>query len=348
MKQQTTNWLEWRMGGIGSSDAPAVVNESKWSDPQTLWELLTNRRDFPEATYPMRRGLAVEPVARRLHEERTEVSVSPDTAIHAKYDFIRASLDGVNYEEERLTELKAPGIKDHVTALIGQVPRHYIPQLVHQMAVMNAPSMIYHSFYSWKVLPKGIDPLKLDRRVMGTFERIQKEQVWRPAYIAELRENGGTITDHLPLGENNCVDLLVHRNKPLEDYLLEAEIKFWEYVQRDVPPPKDFMKRKKPELRLVTELMKPSELFKVRAANPKKEYRRATAEEIAQGKQRAQERRDRFREETVTRPVIGKAISDRVTGSRYSAEEVIEILRLAKELGLSELRSDGLEFRAKR
>ena len=40
LEQGTYEWLEWRMGGLGASDAPVVMGVSPYSTSRTLWERL--------------------------------------------------------------------------------------------------------------------------------------------------------------------------------------------------------------------------------------------------------------------------------------------------------------------
>lgn len=359
MLRQLTDYEEWRLTGIGSSNAAAIVNECKWTKggAQELWELFTRRRDFPKEDYPMRRGRAVEPVARRCHEERTGVRISSNVVNHATHPFIRASLDGINWEREHATELKAPGIQDHSAALLGQIPQGYCSwQLVHQMAVLNAPEIYYHSFYSFKWIPADLDPSpftvdpekrsKSTKDYFKTWEPIPKELVWRPAYLEELRKEGKSLIEHLQLGPGNCVDLIVERNKQLEDYLMEAEIRFWEYVQRDVPPPKNFMKNKKPNLRLVTEMANP--IFKIKKSDPRAVVERFQKSE-AKRRETASKLRGQARPpmEEVARAATQASIPYTSMPGSYTAAEVIEILQRAKELGVQELRLNGFELRCK-
>jgi predicted phage-related endonuclease len=42
--QQTPEWHAWRMQGLGSSDAPVIMQESPWRTPKQIWELRTGRR----------------------------------------------------------------------------------------------------------------------------------------------------------------------------------------------------------------------------------------------------------------------------------------------------------------
>jgi predicted phage-related endonuclease len=94
----------------------------------------------------MRRGLRLEPVARRLYEQRTGHLMEPCCVEHDRHGWLRASLDGLDLAGELVLEVKAPHAGDHRLALAGRVPGHYWPQVQHQLAVTGCPLLHYLSY----------------------------------------------------------------------------------------------------------------------------------------------------------------------------------------------------------
>lgn len=269
----------------------------------------------------MRRGLAVEPIARRLYQEQTGIPVAKaGIGIHSVLHFVRASLDIKGH----LTELKGPGIRVHCMALNSEAPRHYLWQLIHQMAVENRDEINYFSLYLWKDLPENFKvpdfkdwqavPKEFRPEGFETWQKIPSHLIWNRWYLDRLNN----LTEYLALNPLNYQIVTFKRDKNLEDFLLEAEIKFWEFVTKDIPPPKDFMKDK-PKLKLVTQ--EPS-FFKVKS-------HRATSAKQA----RAIVRKKQIR---------SKPMSENNSG-RYTPEELIKILERAKELGVIEMRLPGYD-----
>lgn len=146
MKQQTQDWLAWRMSGIGASEAPAVMNASPWCSSYKLWQLKTGRIEPDPKNPQMERGLALEPVARDRYEQFTGIEMPDDTAKHPEHEFIRASLDGINKSVKKVLEIKCPGKVDHFTAVQGKIPDKYVWQCVHLLMVTGFPSLDYFSF----------------------------------------------------------------------------------------------------------------------------------------------------------------------------------------------------------
>lgn len=139
-------WAEFRAGGIGSSEASIIMGASPFMDIETLWQVRTGRREPQEQTFPMRRGIRLEPIARNAYHREADAWCFPVCVIHPTIGYMRATLDGFNAEASRVLEIKCPGKKDHATALEGTIPGKYIWQLVHQLAVTGASEAHYYSF----------------------------------------------------------------------------------------------------------------------------------------------------------------------------------------------------------
>ncbi len=139
-------WLQWRKGGIGSSDAPIIMNASPWRTPRQLWEDKVYGNSVQLETSSMTRGKELESVARHWFEESMNVTVFPKNKVHPSSDWLRASLDGMNLEETIMVEIKCPNKDDHAVAVNKMVPDKYWPQVQHQLLVTGLDGMYYCSF----------------------------------------------------------------------------------------------------------------------------------------------------------------------------------------------------------
>lgn len=142
----TQEWLKWRMEGIGSSDAPAVMGASPWCTPLKLWQIKTGRAKPEPRNMAMQRGLDLEPFARQHYEQFTGIEMEPSLSKHSKYDFIRATFDGINEETKKVLEIKCPGREDHKKAIAGKIPEKYLWQCVHLLLVTGYECLDYVSF----------------------------------------------------------------------------------------------------------------------------------------------------------------------------------------------------------
>lgn len=147
MEQNTESWLAWRGKGLGSSDAPVVLNMSPYMTPLQLWEHKTGL--VPKAfqgNYATDRGHALEGVAREHYALHTGLNPQPCNLEHPKYNFLRASLDGKDAATGILLEIKCPGKEDHELAAKGEIPEKYVAQVQHQLHVAEAELVHYWSF----------------------------------------------------------------------------------------------------------------------------------------------------------------------------------------------------------
>jgi putative phage-type endonuclease len=143
--QGSQEWKALRQTKVGASDASAILGLSKWATPFQLWEQKLGLKEV-EMTSAMYRGHELEEEARREFEHLHGVTVFPDVVFHPEYEWMMASLDGIDIEKKTLVEIKCINRNDHQTALDGKVPDHYFPQCQHQLAVTGLPFMYYFSY----------------------------------------------------------------------------------------------------------------------------------------------------------------------------------------------------------
>ena len=146
LDQSTGEWLSWRRGGIGASDAPVVMGLSPWQTDRELLLLKTGQRSEQPANGAMERGKRLEPVARLAYVRQTGIDVAPVCVQSREHSWMRASLDGLSADGRHVVEIKCPGERDHRLAASGSVPEKYFPQLQHILAVTGLTEICYWSF----------------------------------------------------------------------------------------------------------------------------------------------------------------------------------------------------------
>ena len=144
--QSTDEWLSWRRGGIGASDAPVVMGLSPWQKDNELLLLKTGQQAERPANGAMQRGKRLEPMARLAYVRHTGIDVAPVCVQSREHPWMRASLDGLSADGRVVLEIKCPGEKDHRLAASGGVPEKYYPQLQHILAVTGLEEIYYWSF----------------------------------------------------------------------------------------------------------------------------------------------------------------------------------------------------------
>ena len=141
-------WLEARRLGIGGSDAPAILKQSPWASPWSVWAekrgLLNSRRNDDQRLII---GQLMEPVIARLFELETGSQtecLGQFRIFTGDEPFQKATLDRVD-ENKTIVELKTEYYQHKWK---DGPPLHYQIQGQHQMAVMGQDRMFFAVFFS--------------------------------------------------------------------------------------------------------------------------------------------------------------------------------------------------------
>jgi len=191
LQQNTAEWHRWRRQGIGASDAPVIMGETPFKNPRTLWSIKTGRMQEGPAGPAARRGRDLERFARRAYERRTGIQVEPLCLVHAGFEWMRASLDGLSFDGATLLEIKCPlSLRDRASAKQGRIPSQYHAQLQHQLEVSGAERAHYWSFHGTDGILVEVDP---DREYASrlveaeaAFWQLVKENRWPELVNEEL------------------------------------------------------------------------------------------------------------------------------------------------------------------
>lgn len=188
MIQGTEEWLQYRRNKIGASDAPIIMGESPW---KTSFELLKDKifGTLTECTPWMQRGIDLEETARECFENMTGIIFVKDVIVHPTYEWMIASLDGIDIEQKNILEIKCPGKQDHLSAKNGKIPPKYNAQLQHQMEVCQLGQVHYFSFDG----SNGIHLIAY-RDDKYIKEMIEKEKVFWNVLQEELSKEQNKIT----------------------------------------------------------------------------------------------------------------------------------------------------------
>jgi len=145
LEQGTDLWHAFRKEHLGSSDTPIILGVSPY---KTKTELFNEKLfgDRSVANFAMKRGSALEPIAREKASIALDTILEPAVFESTEHSFMSCSLDGISLSGDILCEIKCPGSIDHGKALSGQIPDKYMPQLQKKLLVMEADSLKYYSF----------------------------------------------------------------------------------------------------------------------------------------------------------------------------------------------------------
>lgn len=147
LTQGTQEWLEWRNQGIGASDAPTIMGENPWKLPDQL--RIEKKRAVREGTQneAMATGTALEPVARAYYCSTVGIVVEPACLQSLEHDWLRASVDGITADGQRVVEIKCGQSVYRKTAGSRRAPDYYYGQLQHILAITGLPVIDFLCFF---------------------------------------------------------------------------------------------------------------------------------------------------------------------------------------------------------
>jgi len=148
--QGTAAWHDWRKQGIGASDAPTIMGENPFSTLGGLLEqkLAAVRTNFE--TPSMALGVKLEPEARHAYCLHVGADVEPACVQSTQHTWMRASLDGLSADGERVVEIKCGRAAYWRTAKTQRPPSYYMGQLQHILAVTGLPTIDFVCHFPMK------------------------------------------------------------------------------------------------------------------------------------------------------------------------------------------------------
>ena len=139
--------LEWRHNGIGASDASTIMGENRFkSAAELLREKSGPAQDFGQNA-AMARGTELEPEARRLYVAKTGREVHPVCLQSTRYDWLRASLDGLTINHDAVVEIKCGQSAYRTASRTRAVPNYYYGQMQHILAVTGLASLDFWCYW---------------------------------------------------------------------------------------------------------------------------------------------------------------------------------------------------------
>jgi putative phage-type endonuclease len=181
--QGSEEWHAFRRGKLGSSDAASIMGVSPWETPLQAWERISFDLKRPQ-TSAMKRGSDLEETARKWLNERLNANYQPAVIQSIDFPELIASLDGYQEVEGEagIIEIKCAGEKDHLEAINGEVPAHYLPQIQHQLMVSGLDAMYYVSFdgKDGVIVPVKRDQKYIDKLFCEEMAFIQRLADFKP------------------------------------------------------------------------------------------------------------------------------------------------------------------------
>ena len=96
LEQGSAEWLDWRRGVIGASDAATIMGENPWASATKLLEEKLGLHQSFGGNAATREGHRLEEFARESLEKKYRHKIMPTVVQDSKDPFLAASLDGID------------------------------------------------------------------------------------------------------------------------------------------------------------------------------------------------------------------------------------------------------------
>jgi putative phage-type endonuclease len=146
LEQGSAEWLSWRKTVITGTDASIIMGNNPWETPYQCWQRKLGLIEDKKSNEAMERGKRLEPEARAQFIEKYGIEMNPEVVESSEFEFLGASLDGIDILGNSLLEIKCGGSKLHDMASRGEIPEYYKDQMQHQLLVTGAEKCYYYSF----------------------------------------------------------------------------------------------------------------------------------------------------------------------------------------------------------
>ena len=137
--QSGEEWHTWRKNGIGASDISVLTRSNPYRTPLQLWEIKCGYRKEDEINAAMAHGIQNEDVARQWLNQQLQLNLKPVCIEDDKKSHYRASLDGYDFDQQVLVEIKCP-ISESVldkARTTQSIPAYWLDQVQWQIMLSN-------------------------------------------------------------------------------------------------------------------------------------------------------------------------------------------------------------------
>lgn len=211
--QRTPEWHQWRNEGVSASEADIVLGISSY---KTRYRLYAEKKglilpDNLDRNPHVKRGIRLEPVARRAFEHRHSTMLLPLCAESQDHSFIRASFDGID-DNGIPVEIKAPTEKNFRDAQSSEYQDPFLSDLTEEDfrdAQQNrSESKLYKRYY-----------FQVQQQILVA----NSDRAWLSLY----------------LNDREYLDIPIPRDDAIIHTIIFEARKFWECLKTNTPPERD-------------------------------------------------------------------------------------------------------------
>lgn len=146
MRQDTTEWREWRKRVIGASDAPTIMGENPFSGTEHLISEKMGLKPEFKGNAATREGKRLEIEARGWLEKEYKFKLKPIVIQDGVTPYLAASLDAINEDHTQVFEIKCGAKSYELAYKNSEIPDYYFGQLQHILMITRLKKITYVAF----------------------------------------------------------------------------------------------------------------------------------------------------------------------------------------------------------
>lgn len=182
LEQGSSEWLLWRQGVIGASDAATIMGENPWASSARLMEEKLGMRKPFSGNAATREGHLLENFARKELTKKFKKKLRPSIVQDASHPFLAASLDALDSNNSLIYEIKCGAKAYEKISLSGKIPNYYIAQLQHMLMVTEMDYLIYAAYRpNQRLITQQVD------RNEAYISRLRKQEL---TFMRDLKKRG--------------------------------------------------------------------------------------------------------------------------------------------------------------
>lgn len=204
--QQGEDWLTWRRAGIGASDISIIMGSNPYSTSLKLWEIKCGYRQEDSLNAAMKHGIAHEDIARKWLNEKLQLRLQPVCVEDPEKSHFRASLDGFDFDQQVLVEIKCPISESVLDAArtTQSVPGYWLDQVQWQIMLTNPKRAI---LAMWDYRTNSCITLDMFGHPQSIKKMREKaDDFWHSVQIGKAPEPGPT--DYIEIDDPNLMAYL--------------------------------------------------------------------------------------------------------------------------------------------
>lgn len=146
IEQGTQEWLTWRHGVIGASDAPKIMGENPWASRESLLEEKLGLQPGFSGNAATREGQQLEGPAREALARRSGQNLRATIVQDGELPFLAASLDAIDTRNQSLFEIKSGRKAYDKVKATRRVPSYYRAQVQHMLMITELDTLTYAAY----------------------------------------------------------------------------------------------------------------------------------------------------------------------------------------------------------